>query len=93
MIFKYYPRGFMFDSKKIDDIVKRLSETLPAGVKDIKQDLEKNFRAILQSTLAKMDLVTREEFDAQVGVLKRSREKLQILEKKLAAIEKPKKTK
>lgn len=83
----------MFDTQKIDELVKRLSEVLPPGVRNIKQDLEKNFRAVLQSTFAKMDLVTREEFDAQVAVLKRTREKLQLLEKKLTAMEKPKKTK
>lgn len=83
----------MFDTKKIDELVKRLSDALPPAVKNIKNDLEKNFRAILQSTFAKMDLVTREEFDAQVAVLKRTREKLQLLEKQLATMEKPKKTK
>lgn len=75
------------DPRIIDDIARRLSETVPDGIRDLQQDLEKNFRAVLQSALAKMNLVTREEFDVQAAVLKRTREKLDALEKKLAEIE------
>ncbi len=59
----------MFDTKFIDDTVKRLSESLPPGLNKFRKDLEKNFRVILQSMLAKLDLVTREEFDVQKKVL------------------------
>jgi BMFP domain-containing protein YqiC len=44
---------------------------------------------VLQSHLARLDLVTREEFDVQTAVLKRTREKLAALERRLAEIEKP----
>jgi BMFP domain-containing protein YqiC len=51
------------------------------------KDLEKNFRGMLSSAFARMDLVTREEYDVQVQVLARTREKLAALEKRLAELE------
>lgn len=78
----------MFDTKFIDDIAKRLSEVIPPGLQSFKEDLEKNFRSVLQSAFTKLDLVTREEFDAQVGVLAKTRSKVELLEKQLAELEK-----
>ena len=73
----------MFDSKAIEDIAQRLTSVLPDGVQSIQKDVEKNFKAVLQSVFAQMDLVTREEFDVQTEVLRRSREKLDSLEKRM----------
>ena len=75
------------DPKMIDDIARRLSEAVPEGIRHLQNDLEQNFRAVLQSALAKLDLITREEFDVQTAVLRRSREKLEELDKKLAQLE------
>jgi BMFP domain-containing protein YqiC len=80
----------MFDRKKIDAVVKKLVDALPPGAHTLKHDLEKNFHSILQTAFAKMDLVTRKEFDAQVAVLKRTREKLSDLENKIDTIAKHK---
>lgn len=77
----------MFDTKFIDDTVKRLSESLPPGLNKFRKDLEKNFRVILQSMLAKLDLVTREEFDVQKKVLTKTRAKINTLEKQIAHLE------
>lgn len=77
----------MFDPKLFDDVVKRLSDAVPSSIKQAKEDTEKNFRAILQSAFAKLDLVTREEFDVQVAVLAKTREKLEALEAKVSAME------
>lgn len=77
----------MFDTKFIDDTVKRLSESLPPGLNKFKKDLEKNFRAILQSMLTKLDLVTREEFDIQKKVLTKTRNKLNAIEKQMTYLE------
>lgn len=77
----------MFDTKFIDDTVKRLSESLPPGLNKFKKDLEKNLRAILQNMFAKLDLVTREEFDVQKKVLTKTRIKINILEKQIAHLE------
>jgi BMFP domain-containing protein YqiC len=71
----------------INDLAKRLSGSIPEGLANLRSDVEENFRAILQSGLAKLDLVTRQEFEVQAGVLKRTREKLATLEARLAQLE------
>jgi ubiquinone biosynthesis accessory factor UbiK len=75
------------ESRLIDDLAKRLAGAIPPGVESLRQDLESNFRAILQAGLAKLDLVTRREFDVQVAVLKRTREKLEALEARIAELQ------
>lgn len=77
----------MFDPKHVNDIVNRLIASLPPGLKNLPKDIQKNFHHVLQDTFSKMDLVTREEFDAQTKVLHRTREKLERLEKKLKELE------
>jgi hypothetical protein len=79
--------GGMMDPKVIDDLARRLSRVVPSGLREARQDIEKNFRTVLQNTLAKMDLVTREEFDVQTRLLARTREKLEALEKAMAELE------
>jgi BMFP domain-containing protein YqiC len=74
-------------SDGIDKLAKTLAETLPQGLRSVRDDLEKNFRSVLQSGLGKLDLVTREEFEVQEAVLARSREKLDALEARLAEME------
>jgi len=75
------------DPTLLDDLVKKLSASIPTSLSDFKADLEKNFHSTLQAALTKLDLVTREEFDAQVHVLQRTREKLDKLETTLAELE------
>ena len=77
----------MFDPKSIDDIATRLSDAIPPGLSNLKEDMEKNFRAILQGALGKMDLVTREEFEVQKGVLAKTRSKLDALEQRVTEME------
>jgi len=67
----------------LDELVGKLGQVLPAGAVELKEDFEKNARSAVQSALAKMDLVTREEFDIQAALLQRTREKLDRLEKLL----------
>ena len=71
----------------ISKLAKSLAETLPQGLRSVRDDLEKNFRSVLDAGLAKLDLVTREQFDVQEAVLARTREKLEALEVRLATIE------
>ena len=80
----------MLDTKFIDELARQISDSIPAGVKGVQQDLEKNIHTLLQGTLAKLDLVTREEFDTQTRVLLRTREKLEQLEKTIAELEEKK---
>lgn len=75
------------DTNLINDLAKRLSGSIPEGLVSLRTDLEENFRAVLQSGLAKLDLVTRREFDVQAGVLRRTRKKLEALEARLAELE------
>jgi len=78
----------MFDPKQIDDITRRVASALPPGFNDIRQDVEKNLRAAMQAAFARLDLVTRDEFDVQSAVLLRTREKLEALESRVTELEK-----
>jgi ubiquinone biosynthesis accessory factor UbiK len=74
----------MFTPKSLDEVAAKLSETVAnSPVKDF----EKNARALLAQGFAKLDLVTREEFDVQVQLLSRAQEKLADLEAKVSALE------
>jgi len=73
--------------ESIENLARRLAESVPEGLRSMCNDLEENFRAVLKSGLGKLDLVTREEFEVQEAVLKRTREKLAALEARLAEIE------
>lgn len=76
-----------FDPQSLEELARRLAEAVPPGLNALRSDLEQNFRAVLQSGLAKLDLVTREEFDVQAAVLRRSRERLGALERRIAELE------
>ena len=80
----------MFNTKFIDDLARQISGSIPAGVKGMQEDVQKNIHTLLQGTLSRLDLVTREEFDAQSQVLARTREKLEQLEKTLEELEQKK---
>ncbi len=70
----------------LDQLSKRISSLIPGDVKGVQDDIENNVKSLLQSTLTKMNLVTREEFDVQTAVLQRTREKLEQLEKQIEQI-------
>lgn len=75
------------DPKILDDLARRLYEAVPSGLRDAQKDLEENFRAVLQNMLGRLDLVTREEFDVQTEVLRRTRDKLESINLRLAELE------
>ena len=77
----------MFDTKFFEDLATRLSNTLPESLRSAKQDVEKNFRQVLESAFNKLDLVTRSEFETQSKVLLRTREKLEKIEQEIANLE------
>lgn len=79
--------GPMLDPKVIDDLSRKLAKSLPGGLVTLQEDFQRNAAASLQAALARLDLVTREEFDVQQAVLARTREKLQALEQQVAALE------
>ena len=75
-------------NESIENLAKKLAESVPEGLRSMRDDLEANFQGVLQSGLSKLDLVTREEFEVQEAVLARTREKLERLEAKLEEIDK-----
>ena len=77
-----------FDPKSLEELARKLADAVPPGLAAVRDDLQRNFHAVLQGGLAKLDLVTRQEFDIQSGVLRRSRERLEELERRIAALEK-----
>jgi hypothetical protein len=77
----------MIDLNHIDDLARRLSDLVPPGLRESHEELQQTFKSALQSGLAKLDLVTREEFEVQRAVLLRTREKLEALERAVAALD------
>jgi BMFP domain-containing protein YqiC len=75
------------DPKVIDELARRLAAAVPESVSAIGRDLEQNFKSVLQAGLARLDLVTRTEFVVQAGVLKRTRELLEAMDKRLHELE------
>lgn len=77
----------MLNAKKLEEIARQISESIPPTVKNIAEGFEDKTKEILQSKLSKLDFVTREEFDVQTQVLMRTREKLVEMEQKMAELE------
>ncbi|MBJ88878.1 MAG: hypothetical protein CMO98_03375 [Woeseia sp.] len=73
--------------ESIDKVAKLLAESLPTGLRSVRNDLEQTFRSVLQNSIEKLDLVTREEFEAQEAVLAWTRERLEALESRLGNLE------
>ncbi len=71
----------MINRDAIDQLAKQVGSLF--GQPQLPRDVERNLRALMQGALAKMDVVTRDEFDAQAAVLTRTRAKLDQLEKQL----------
>lgn len=74
-------------AKLWDELSEQLMSALPEGLGDLKKDAQKNMKAALESALSKMNLVTREEFDAQKAVLERTQKNLAALEEKFKAFD------
>jgi ubiquinone biosynthesis accessory factor UbiK len=77
----------MLDPKQLDDLAQRLASVMPKGIQMLQEDINRNLRTSLEAGLAKLDLVTREEFDVQSAVLARSREKLAVMEMRITELE------
>jgi len=89
IIVRIYPNREhkMIDPKKIEQIARQVHESMPKGIREFGEDVEKKIRQTLQSQLTRLDLVSREEFDVQTQVLLRTREKLALLEQRLNELE------
>ena len=72
----------------IDDLTQKIYAILPSGLQQVEQEIQQQIKSILQATLTKLNLVTREEFDVQVKVLARTREKIEELEQQIKLLQK-----
>jgi len=75
------------NANSLDDLARRLAESVPESVKAFGRDLEGNFKAVLQAQLAKLDLVTRQDFDVQSAILQRTQARLTELEARVKELE------
>ncbi len=75
------------DTRLIEELARKLADSVPPGVRALQADMERNFRSLLEAGLNRMNLVTREEFDVQQRVLERTRDKLAALEARLGELE------
>jgi BMFP domain-containing protein YqiC len=75
------------NSSGLDELARRLAESVPESVRAFGRDLEGNFKAVLQSQLSKLDLVSRQEFDVQAAILQRTQAKLTAMEERLKELE------
>jgi ubiquinone biosynthesis accessory factor UbiK len=75
------------NSNGLDDLARRLAESVPESVRAFGRDMESNFKAVLQAQLSKLDLVTRQDFDVQAAILERTQGKLAALEARLKDVE------
>lgn len=77
----------MIDAKKIEEMARQIHNTLPPGLRNLGEEVDRKVKQVLQSQLNKLDMVSREEFEVQTKVLLRTRERLVELEAKLAQLE------
>jgi BMFP domain-containing protein YqiC len=77
----------MLNPKQLEEMAKSIADALPAGLGQLPEQLQQNIKASLSSAFSKMDLVTREEFEVQKGVLLKTREKLEAMEARVAKLE------
>jgi ubiquinone biosynthesis accessory factor UbiK len=75
------------NANSLDELARRLADSVPESVKAFGRDLEGNFKAVLQAQLAKLDLVTRQDFDVQSAILQRTQAKLADLEARVKELE------
>jgi ubiquinone biosynthesis accessory factor UbiK len=75
------------NSTSLDDLARRLADSVPESVRSFGRDLEGNFKAVLQAQLSKLDLVSRQEFDVQAALLARTQATLTALEARLKELE------
>jgi BMFP domain-containing protein YqiC len=74
-------------STGLDDLARKLAEAVPESLRGMGRDLEANFKAVLQAQLAKLDLVSRTEFDVQAALLMRTQTALAAMEQRLKDLE------
>lgn len=80
----------MIDIRKLEEIATQIQGLLPNGAVELRDELKSNIRAVLESAFSRLELVTRDEFDAQTALLIRARERLDELQQIVSAMEQAK---
>ncbi|HUX73493.1 MAG TPA: accessory factor UbiK family protein [Steroidobacteraceae bacterium] len=75
------------NSTALDELARRLAEAVPQPIRAFGRDIESNFKAILQASLSKLELVNRQEFDVQAALLLRTQQQLAAMEARLKELE------
>ena len=76
-----------FNSNSVDELARRLAASVPESVRSFGRDIEGNFKAVLQARLSTLDIVSRQEFDVQSAILRRTQAALETLEARLKDLE------
>ena len=79
---------FKFDPKNVDEFANKIKDIMPESLKSSKEEMQKTLKSGAEGVLQKLDLVSREEYDIQVALLKKCQEKINELEAKIANLEK-----
>jgi BMFP domain-containing protein YqiC len=77
----------MIDTKSLDELARKVAEAMPSGLAAFQKDLEKTLRGGLEGLFQRLDLVSREELEVQVALLRRTRDRLERLEARVHALE------
>jgi len=77
----------MLNPSQLESMAQKIVDIIPQGFGEMPSNMQAQLKSVLSSTFDKMDLVTREEFDVQIGVLAKTRAKLEQLEKQVAELE------
>ena len=75
------------EARELEELAARLARVVPAGMRSLRGELEQNFRVVLRANLERLELVSRERFDAQAALLARTQSRLAALEQRLQALE------
>ena len=79
---------FKFDPKNVDDFANKIKDIMPESLKSSKEEMQKTLKSGAEGVLQKLDLVSREEYDIQVSLLKKCQERIIELEAKIANMKK-----
>ena len=78
---------FKFDPKNVDDFANKIKDIMPESLKSSKEEMQKTLKSGAEGVLQKLDLVSREEYDIQVALLRKCQEKIDELEAKISELE------
>ena len=78
---------FKFDPKNVDDFANKIKDITPESLKSSKEEMQKTLKSGAEGVLQKLDLVSREEYDIQVALLRKCQEKIDELEAKISELE------